>query len=390
MSEPRARAVLALGTTQCVYWGVLYYAFAVIQVPMRFELGSSQVAVAGAFSLALLLSALLAPAIGRALDRGAGRQVLRLGSALALVVLSAWSWVGDLPTLYLVFAGLGVAIALTLYESAFAILGRAIDDPARRLTAISRVTVLGGLASTVFLPLSGAAVELLGWRGALGFLTVVLLCAVWLQERLVLPAFAAVAAREPVADAALEKVRASAELRFALPFVSASFGALSLVTLLVPLLVARGITLAQASLALAALGVMQLPGRLWLSRPGGAIPSRTLMLMLPLLLQALGLGLIAANPGVIAAAIGVGCFGVGAGLYTVVRPWLVTETFGVHTTARVNGRVARAQGIARAAAPLSSAAAAAHFGAPTVLAMLALGLLALLALAFRLARAPSP
>jgi hypothetical protein len=114
------------------------------------------------------------------------------------------------------------------------------------------------------------------------------------------------------------------------------------------------------------------------------------MLMLPLLLQALGLGLIATNPGVIAAAIGVGCFGVGAGLYTVVRPWLVTETFGVHTTARVNGRVARAQGIARAAAPLSSAAAAAHFGAPTVLAMLALGLLALLALAFRLARAPSP
>ncbi|HET6667682.1 MAG TPA: hypothetical protein VFG98_10420 [Intrasporangium sp.] len=45
------RIVAALAVTETLSWGVLYYAFAVFQVPMGAELGLSS-ALKGAFSLA--------------------------------------------------------------------------------------------------------------------------------------------------------------------------------------------------------------------------------------------------------------------------------------------------------------------------------------------------
>ena len=53
-----SRAVAALGIGQCVNWGVLYYAFAILVVPLERELGMPTWVVTGAFSL-VSLSALL-------------------------------------------------------------------------------------------------------------------------------------------------------------------------------------------------------------------------------------------------------------------------------------------------------------------------------------------
>jgi hypothetical protein len=36
------RAVIALGVGQCVNWGVLYYAFAVLLLPVEAELGAER------------------------------------------------------------------------------------------------------------------------------------------------------------------------------------------------------------------------------------------------------------------------------------------------------------------------------------------------------------
>lgn len=52
--------VAVLTVTETVSWGVLYYAFAVFQVPMQHELGWSKSELTGAFSLALATSALAA------------------------------------------------------------------------------------------------------------------------------------------------------------------------------------------------------------------------------------------------------------------------------------------------------------------------------------------
>ena len=68
------RAVVVLGIGQCVNWGVLYYAFAVLLLPVERDLAVARWVVAGAFSLALLTSAGLAPTIGRWSDRGGGER----------------------------------------------------------------------------------------------------------------------------------------------------------------------------------------------------------------------------------------------------------------------------------------------------------------------------
>jgi len=50
------RAVWTVGLGQCVSWGVVYYAFGVIVVPIEREFGAERWVVVGAFSLALLAS----------------------------------------------------------------------------------------------------------------------------------------------------------------------------------------------------------------------------------------------------------------------------------------------------------------------------------------------
>jgi len=74
------RIVGVLAVTETVSWGVLYYAFAVFQLPMRAELGFSPATMAGAFSTAVLVTGLAAVPVGRWLDRHGARGLMTAGS----------------------------------------------------------------------------------------------------------------------------------------------------------------------------------------------------------------------------------------------------------------------------------------------------------------------
>ena len=63
----------ALGVTQIVSWGSIYYAFALLLEPLQRDLGAGKSEIAGAFSVALLVSGLCATWIGRTIDRLGGR-----------------------------------------------------------------------------------------------------------------------------------------------------------------------------------------------------------------------------------------------------------------------------------------------------------------------------
>ena len=84
------RIVGTLAVTETVSWGILYYAFAVVQVPMRAELGFSAATMAGAFSLAVAVSGLAAVPVGRWLDTHGARGLMTVGSIAA--VLLVWAW----------------------------------------------------------------------------------------------------------------------------------------------------------------------------------------------------------------------------------------------------------------------------------------------------------
>ena len=81
----RAVVVAALGSAQTLAWGSSYYLPAILADPIADGIGVSRAVVFGVFSGSLLLSAVLGPAVGRAIDNRGGRGVL----ALSNLVLAA-------------------------------------------------------------------------------------------------------------------------------------------------------------------------------------------------------------------------------------------------------------------------------------------------------------
>jgi len=160
----RSIVVGALGTAQTLAWGSSYYLPAILADPIARGVGLSRTAIFGLFSGALLLSALLGPSVGRAIDNRGGRGVLALSNlilAAGLVLLAVAEGFG---TLALAWSVLGVGMAMGLYDPAFATLtglyGRAARGP------ITGMTLIAGFASTVAWPLSAFLDAQFGWRAA--------------------------------------------------------------------------------------------------------------------------------------------------------------------------------------------------------------------------------
>lgn len=369
-----SRAVIALGIGQCVNWGVLYYAFAVLLLPVEAELDSERWIVTGAFSLALLLSAMAAPVAGRFSDRGHGFRLLQAGGYAAAGLLALWAALPAVWGLYVVWAGLGLCMAATLYEPAFAVVGRSLHDPAARLRALAIVTLFGGLASTVFLPLTDALVRAGGWRVSVMVLALVLVLSTWTVDRI---AFRQGTGKTGVRAAAATRAAPTHTPREAstLPFLLLTFGFTSfasaaVIAHLIPALTERAVTPAMAAMFGGAFGLMQLPGRaLMMTSSFPASPS--LLLAVSLALQALGLTTWALIPSAAAAFVGLALFAIGSGLTTLVRPYLAHTLFESSQAGYLNGRVVQAQQIARAAGPVLAAWAVTSVSYGVVLASLA-------------------
>ncbi|HEV3137830.1 MAG TPA: hypothetical protein VGZ26_07990, partial [Pirellulales bacterium] len=143
--------VAALGTTQNLAWGSSYYLPAILAEPIAQGLGLSRAIVFGVFSGSLLLSALLGPAVGRAIDNRGGRGVLVLSNLVLAAGLILLAFAQGIIGLAAAWAVLGVGMALGLYDAAFATLaglyGRAARGP------ITGITLIAGFASTIGWPL---------------------------------------------------------------------------------------------------------------------------------------------------------------------------------------------------------------------------------------------
>lgn len=158
------RAVPVLGVTQILAWGALFYP-PVLTLPLiAAERGWSMTFAMAGFSAGMLAGGLIAPTIGRLIDHHGGHVVMAGGSltgATGLVLLL----VAAHPVAYFAtWMVLGAAMAASLYDPAFATLGRIFGANARR--PITLVTFAGGFASTIGWPATLFLIETGGWRGA--------------------------------------------------------------------------------------------------------------------------------------------------------------------------------------------------------------------------------
>ncbi|MBT9513109.1 MAG: MFS transporter [Acidovorax sp.] len=156
--------VARLGTAQTLAWASSYYLPAMLAMPMARDLGVATPTVFAAFSVALIVSALLGPFAGRAIDRHGGRPVL-VGTNLLFAASLAGMALAQGPVgLFAAWVLMGVAMGSGLYEAAFATLVRLYGQGAR--SAITGITLIAGFASTVGWPLSAWMEVHWGWRGA--------------------------------------------------------------------------------------------------------------------------------------------------------------------------------------------------------------------------------
>ncbi|RYG09779.1 MAG: MFS transporter [Burkholderiales bacterium] len=154
--------IFALGVTQVVGYGCLYYAFAVLAPGITASLGWSPEWTYGGFAVGLLIGGLLAPTAGRLIDRYGTRLVMTVGSALAGLSLLALAEARG-PVSYIgAMVALEIVSTMVLYDAAFTALTQARGIGARR--AISQLTLIGGFASTLFWPLTTALLNSFDWR----------------------------------------------------------------------------------------------------------------------------------------------------------------------------------------------------------------------------------
>jgi MFS family permease len=156
---------LRLGVSQLVCWGISYYLVGVFAQRMAAELRWSAALVQGGFSASLLVMGISSPAVGRLIDRRGGQPVMAAGSCLTALGCALLAAARSVGPYYAAWILLGLGMRMTLYEAAFAALARIGGPRARR--SISQVTLLGGLASTVFWPIGNALADAFGWRRAL-------------------------------------------------------------------------------------------------------------------------------------------------------------------------------------------------------------------------------
>jgi MFS family permease len=157
------RAVLVLCVTQILAWGAIYYP-PVLTVPLiAADRGWSVTLAMAGFSLGLLVAGLASPRVGALIDRHGGHRVMPAGSLIGALGLVGLVYAAHPALYFAVWMVLGVAMSASLYDPAFATLGRVFGAAARR--PITALTLAGGFASTVSWPTTRVLIDAVGWRG---------------------------------------------------------------------------------------------------------------------------------------------------------------------------------------------------------------------------------
>ncbi len=359
-ARPSLRTAWALGTVELTCWGALIYTFSVFLPAMHQGLGWSQTLITAAYSFSIAVRAVAVTAAGWWMDRRGAAGLMIAGALGSVLVLAAWSGISSPLELFAVFLGVGIVTSAVLYEPAFAIVVRRYPD--RRTSAILVVTVLGGFASTVFLPLAGALVGWLGWRHALLALAAIVLAGAVIPLALLVrdapradpatedPDHAATAGIRPAARLAARSrpyrwlTLASFLLSVALVFVN---------VYLISYLLGEGYSLTAAAAATGSLGILSVLGRVLVSRVAqrlrlaritGALVACQAVAVIPLLAGARAIAGLAAF---------ILLFGAGFGVITLARARLLADYAPAHMYARWQGFQSTILTVAQVLAPVA-------------------------------------
>ncbi|MCB1541922.1 MAG: MFS transporter [Rhodoblastus sp.] len=390
-SKRRLRnAVIGVGVAQLYAWGVIYYPFSVTGKLIAADLGLSVEAAFAGYSSMLLVSAVFAPWVGRAIDRRGGRVTLAFGTLWAAVALVAAATARGPTGFYLSCALLGVASALVLYDAGFAALVQVAGRQGRR--AITYVTFLGGFASTVFWPITAFLSERWGWRatylvfaaGLIALCLPIYLAALGRAPDVIETAGSADAYGHPDDETPLEgPARRGAFVWFATAVAAHQLVIAGLLIHMIDAMRQAGLTGEQAIIVGMAFGPGQVLARfaemIWGARFPALVGGRISALLLPPAL----LFLLSGSMNLMLALCFSAALGMSNGLMTIARGTVALALFGRRGYGAISGDLALASLFSRAAGPLILAYGLERWGLTlSALTCIACGLIGVAAMEF--------
>ncbi|WP_238120986.1 MULTISPECIES: MFS transporter [unclassified Xanthobacter] len=361
------RVVNALGIVQILTWGSSFYLLAVLAAPIARDTGWPMPWIMGSLSLGLLVAGIASPRVGVWIHARGGRPVLMAGCACIALGLTVVATAPHLAVFALGWCLMGLGMAASLYDAAFATLGHLYGAAARR--PITLLTLWGGFASTVCWPVSAALEAHVGWRGACLAYAAAQLCVCLPLLAAFLPATIRAGAQDDVAaksePLALHGRERTAFLLLAgiVTLVGAIASTMSVQVL--ALLQARGFSLAEAVAAGAIIGPAQVLARIVEQLSGGRHhPLWTMAGAVGLM----GLGLVLLAAGFPVVAMALAAYGAGNGIFSIAKGTVPLALLGAARYPRLAGRLARPALLAQALAPLGAAYLLTAGGAQSVLA----------------------
>lgn len=330
--------VTALGITQILAWGSSFYLLGVLANPITRDTGWGYEWVMGGVSAGLLVAGIISPRVGRAISARGGRPVLAVGAVVLALGMLLLGTSQNLPWYFVAWMIIGAGMGAGLDDAAFSTLGSIYGKDAR--TPITWVTLFGGFASTVCWPLSALLVEQFGWRGA----CIVYAC---IQIAISLPTFLIALPTRKLATTSSDAPKPTPDNHLTSDEVPI-FGVLSVVLTLgaailsmvgmhlLPLLQARGVTLAGAVALGTILGPSQVGARV-IEMLGGRHYHPIWTMIGSTVLVAAGTALLYLNLPVYAVAIVV--YGAGNGIGSIARGTLPLALFGPQRYPILMGRL---------------------------------------------------
>lgn len=352
------KIVYLLAFTQIVSWGSLYYAFAIVAADIQRELGWRTEIVFGAFSWSLLVAGLASTPAGVLIDRYGGRPVMGVGSLVAGAGMAGVGMAHSVAWYFTAWTAVGIGMAMVLYEAAFATINREFILNARK--GISVLTLFGGLASTVFWPLTLKLSSMVGWRDTYliyGLVHIALCAPVHALLGKGMRRDAITGGVHAVRNYTLhEAVRDPAFWKLALAFSANMFVFSALSVHLIPLLQRFGHSVGTAVLVSTLVGPMQVLGRIGEMAFARHIRPQNVGKLTFALLPSGLLALLFLGEQQVAVAAFCIFYGVSNGVVTIVRGTVPQALFGRENYGAISGALAGPSLLAKAAGPLAAAA----------------------------------
>lgn len=365
------RAVAGLGFTQIVGWGTTFLMPSVLGRYIQDDLHIPTEIVFAGITVLFAVGAVLAPRIGRRIDRTGPRLIMTAGSIVygLSLLMTAFS---QGPVVYLLsWAGMGVASTLALSVPSSIAMAQIAGPRARQ--GISMLTIIGGFASTAFWPLSGALETLVGWRGTVLIYAAVHIFACAPIHFFMLPKAAPVLPQGT--NSAGSGGGVPAEIRpqvYRLLSISLCFGAFvftGMIVYMIEVLRALGHSAASAVFLGSMVGPAQVGIRAFELMFGHRYSIMNSAVFGSLLLPLCLVGALVAGGNVGVALVCMLAYGMSNGLKAVQRSTLPLALFGRSQFGTYMGRLALPQGIVSAAAPVVLATVLDRFGAMGVLSL---------------------